>query len=86
MEGKIDENGVLEIKRAGKMQAMNCKPGGIAIGGISENFEIEACCGDSCPLFGEPSSVNKKDARVILIICQGRVLAFDKFTDERRKK
>jgi hypothetical protein len=90
MEGKINRDGTLVIKRGSKMKEMNCKPGGMAPGGIDDIF-IETC-GDDCPHFGEPESYleykddpphMKKTNDICLFICGGTTLRFSKFTDER---
>ncbi len=85
MNGKINNKGMLQIKRAGKMKAQGCP------------FTEEEYCGDQCPLFGEPTvskwmgSINtdaperEKDERYWdLSLCK-KTLLFDVFKDERRK-
>lgn len=79
MKGKIDENGWLNIERAGEMKEQECP--------------FANMCGDWCPLFGEPDTtitkiafmggtlVNEK-AETRLKICRAELL-FDEFSDER---
>jgi len=78
LSGKINQGGVLEIQRAGEFNIQECRFNGIAI--VNEN-PISCSCGDDCPHFGEP----KKNGLhgINLQICQGRILQFDAFKDER---
>lgn len=75
MEGKINKEGVLEMKRAGKFKEMQCRLAG----------ELISCvCGDDCPHFREPVILRYKLPNITeLQICQGNILAFHQFTDER---
>jgi len=80
MEGKIDKDGNLEIKRGKKYKVQAC----FYSGG-------EAACGGWCPQFGEPDFYKNADGvtdvhesySALLKICQNRLLNFDKFVDER---
>jgi hypothetical protein len=79
MKGKITERGWLMIERPGlkgaAMQEQNCP-----------RQQGTAGCGDWCPFFSEPGpgfSVGDKSASIE--ICEGRILRFEEFTDERRK-
>jgi len=76
MEGKINNGGILEIKRGKNYVKQDCleQPDG-------------RYCSDHCPQFGEPEFVSPFKANIgvtmVLRICQGRILDFEKFTDER---
>jgi len=79
VKGKIDKAGILFIERGKRMAVQNCP------------FK-ECRCGDWCPLFSEPRQValdtlyqSDKKVEAILIICHGRTLVFDHFTDERER-
>lgn len=67
MEGKIDKNGNLEIKRKNKWKYMYCP--------YSDTGEG---CGDWCALFGEP--VWSGSCKIGL--CH-KIITFRNFTDER---
>jgi len=69
MEGKIDKDGNLEIKRGKKYKVQACFYGGDG-------------CGDWCPQFGE-HSLSKSNGMTYLRICQKRILEFKDFEDER---
>jgi len=79
MEGKINQDGVLEIKRGTKMKIMSCQ------------YQSAACC-DECPKFGEPKGEiwidhwdqNHKIEYTIIKICDERLLKFKEFKDERK--
>jgi hypothetical protein len=85
MKGKIQGNGNLEIARGYLGKDMLCP-----YSGCNQIF-----CSDDCPQFGEPEAqINKisysagpptfEEAGVTkLQICQGRILYFDEFIDER---
>ncbi len=83
MKGKIDEKGVLHIQRGLEFKSMKCRQAGIL---------ASVACDDGCPVFGEPQSElkfsdpsdNSKPSTVVLLkICQGIILIFNQFTDER---
>lgn len=67
--GKIDKNGALHIERAGKMLPMYCPL-------TKEN------CSHWCPHFGNPEK-SYPPIETYVSICQGKVLSFMTFTDER---
>lgn len=69
MEGKIDKNGWLSIKRKNKFTKQGCP---------LDNKG--AHCGCWCALFGEPARVGENGA--VLCLCK-KVLDFNKFRDER---
>ena len=69
MEGKITKGGTLEILRGSRYEVQQCP-----------NKDDIGDCGGWCPLFGEPETAYLKGR---ITICQGRVLEFDNFTDER---
>ena len=69
-KGKINKNGVLEIKRAGNMTQQECQKGG------------RCFCGDSCSLFREPSEEHGVTA---VALCEGVIWFFNEFVDERYK-
>lgn len=76
MKGKINDLGDLEIFRNSKFKMQKCNFA--EMDGLGSQF-----CGDNCPLFGEPESVDV--VCVSIEICQGRTLLFGEFTDERVK-
>lgn len=71
IKGKINKLGCLEIDRKIKFVEQYCP--------VSQN---DVRCGDWCPLFGEPEY---EDDATVLVICQNKVLLFEKetFLDER---
>ena len=72
MRGKINEDGFLEIQRAGVMGLQVCPvhfPKG------DEHF-----CGEWCPLFREPVTV---PGGTTVRLCNGGEWFFTEFTDER---
>ena len=78
MEGRINKEGQLEIKRKDGYRLQMCL---YDMGG--------GFCGDWCPQFGEPlkwphslANGNTKGLK----ICQNRELVFSKFKDERTEK
>lgn len=82
MEGKIDEAGVLLIKRNGEFKKQIC---------IYD--ESECNCADWCPQFGEPELAGnilpKKDGsyhaeQARIKICINKNIEFEGFTDERK--
>ena len=80
-EGKIDKKGDLWILRGKKLKRMDCRGSGVLTRGfLLKSFKVLTCC-DHCSLFGEPEPY--PESRTTLEICRGRILAFDKFTDER---
>jgi hypothetical protein len=98
-DGKIDKDGFLEIKRGNTYKTQMCPFNTDIVtnedGGFVKNMAPGgASCGDWCPQFGEPAIEligNMRDGvmttidgdGVTLPICQGRILVFNKFTDER---
>jgi len=86
MKGKIDSSGYLWIERGEKMKPQQClsmvkhsSHGSVGMG--TRSNVSNRSCGDWCPLFGE--SKIHEDTQY-LQICQGRVLHFSEFTDERK--
>ena len=76
MRGKIDEDGFLFIKRRQfRMKRMYCR-------------RNSGCCGDTCPLFGDPISGGSlyPKGTMLLKICERNTLVFDQFVDERKEK
>lgn len=78
MEIKINKDGFLEIKRAGKLKLQYCPHMDFGDG------EGTAPCSDSCPLFGEPEDYQNKDGNMghMLRLCHMRIL-FGAIIDER---
>jgi hypothetical protein len=74
MNGAIDKDGNLHIERGGELLAQSCKFVSI------DEYAIDYYCTHFCPLFGEPWVNNGK---TMLELCQGRILKFDSFVDER---
>jgi hypothetical protein len=70
MEGKIDENGFLIVKRGNLFKDMTCPKS-------CEEYH----CGDWCALFGEPSS-SIVEEEVHLEICHNYFI-FTNIVDER---
>jgi len=79
MEGKINKNGNLRIKRGRKYKDQYCP---------YESSSEVTLCGDWCPQFGEPDwypeAKNWPDT-ANLNICQNRLLHFNQFKDERKQ-
>lgn len=92
MEGMIDRDGSLRIRRGGRMKIQECPF-------TSRDFKINDTlihnpCGDWCPLFNEPIDEYRKSTgiwpeqnlgptgRKLLSLCQN-VLAFKQIIDER---
>jgi hypothetical protein len=71
MDGTINVNGVLKIKRNGIFKNQECL------------YQKNGYCGDWCPQFGEPTASDSEFDATIQI-CQSRTLYFYKFTDERK--
>lgn len=67
LKGRIGENGILYIERVGEEKQTRCK-------------YAPRTCDDSCVSFGKPC---KKGNKVALRICDGDVLLFKQFKDER---
>jgi len=86
MKIKRDENGYLEIERAGRFVFQYCP--------LDPGNPYQSRCGDWCPLFGEPEhdfvpslhhlSGYAEGPNGKLPICQGRVLVGE-IIDERGK-
>ena len=82
MDGKICKDGSLEIKRTDLFKTQDCPFRSYHFHGKQES------CGDWCPHFGEPKpqcSEHSFPAKVILEICHGKILYFDKFSDQREQ-
>ena len=75
MEGKIDGEGDLLMRRGAKLKGQEC------FYSTASDLEVFVRCGDWCPQFGEPMVGD--DKMIWLTICQKRTLFFDRFTDER---
>jgi len=76
MNGKIDLDGILYIDRAGRSVVQMCK---FMSGDTSD------CCAHDCPHFGEPykRNITRGGTVTTLNICQGNILEFENFKDER---
>lgn len=82
MEGKINESGVLLIKRKNGYKPQCCP---FAKGPFS------GCCSDECALFGEPKiehtykeyTYETKDTQTVSLCLCNKTLIFKKFSDER---
>lgn len=79
MRGKITRNGVLAIWRGDDYKRQTC-PHDIA------------CCGDLCPLFGEPYVIeygyrwrNMQEMKTTRLELCKRTWVFDEFEDQRNK-
>ena len=81
MKGKINRDGVLELWRVYQFRVMECKRSGMAVVDLGRSPVI-ASCGDDCALFGEPNPWSET-RNIELEICEGRILSFDEFSDER---
>lgn len=81
MKGKINNEGILEIERAGRFKKMECRIAGLGFGDLGHD-PMACLCGDDCPHFGEPEYYEKR--HVIIEICQSRFLSFDEFEDQRK--
>ena len=70
LKGKINQQGLLSIERAGQMKIQYCPyhPAGLE-------------CGDWCPKFNEPHQVS--GAQTNIAICGDIVLQFHTLTDNR---
>ena len=76
MEGKITEQGTLQIKRGSALKNQFCPYAS------STATSEEKWCGDWCPLFSEPENIN---GSTYLSLCRGRhIFPKGKFTDERK--
>ena len=91
MKGKIDSSGYLWIERGEKMKPQQClsmvkhsSHGSVGMG--TRSSVSNRSCGDWCPLFGEPILFQRGVCDNNLMLCQGRILHFDKFTDERKNE
>lgn len=73
MKIKITEDGCLELERKGYMRLQHCP--------FYLNSVQVKCCGDWCPLFGEPVEENNSE-RSYLTICNNKTLCGE-ITDER---
>ena len=93
MEGRINKEGILEIKRGNKFKMQACP---YTVNQLSEGMSIKMKtnrCGHWCPLFGEPEdnvimkhkSVMDREIKkdgFILELCH-KELKFEKFEDLR---
>jgi hypothetical protein len=70
MEGIIDVDGILQIKRGNTMRPQMCP--------YSNGKRF---CGDWCAKFGEPRKI--ADGKTKLRICDNTVLIFKRFKDKR---
>ncbi len=83
MDGKINNDHRLEIKRAGTYLLQDCV----------RDKDQYYCVANSCPLFSEPEPETKNEirggatfaitGRTVLNICQQKTLIFENFIDER---
>jgi phage baseplate assembly protein gpV len=79
MEGKIDKDGCLLLKRHGKLRSQWCP--WTALG--DENPANS--CGHWCPHFGEPAFAQDNPVVLLTLTCgNGRLFRFTQFTDERQ--
>lgn len=87
MNGKINKDGNLEIKRGKEYKKQFCFYEDMQFYhyGLRQTVEKTKSCGDWCPQFGEPFSTKKQDSefKTGLLLCQGRYLYFRKFDDKR---
>jgi len=77
MDGKFNEEGALEIKRAGRWKEQKC---------FYQCVEYDVACGEHCPQVSEPiRQRNDKMERseTIVYICQNRHWKFTSFEDRR---
>ena len=83
MDGKIDRNGFLYIKRGKKMKTVLCPFCAWNTFEKMGQTQIEQNpCGDWCVLFGEPEIAGSPlPARIV--VCHDKELWFNEFTDER---
>lgn len=74
MEGMIDKDGELRIRRGGRWRDMICP-------------YKQTRCSDECPLLGEPQRLSGGTAIVPISCGQsvGAIWVFDDFFDERAK-
>lgn len=94
MKGKISASGHLSIYRGSDYKFQECRESAT---GDTMQLEYDYC-GDACPRFGEPEKEVERYVQVdtycerhrvsetgktLLHICQGRILTFDEFEDER---
>ncbi len=90
MKGKIDTQGNLCIKRAGKYVIAECKKHvSCVVVKTASNTQTRLCgkCNHYCPLFGEPEQEGFEGVcfRTYLSLCC-KEICFDEFTDERGDK
>ena len=86
MNGKIDKEGYLYIERGGMMKRQGC-----FFHTATATAIMNYVCGDGCSQFGEPVQPPPHmqpaaSPKMLLDICQGRTLVFEKFEDERGAK
>jgi hypothetical protein len=77
VRGKINNNGVLEIERAGKFKQMECRKSTAWSEGDMDCF----LCNDDCSLFREPEQSSGEE-KIKLVLCD-TLWYFDEFEDER---
>lgn len=75
MKGIINKDGCLFIYRKGSYRNQHCP------------FTSDiSCCGDWCPLFGEPEKIKVGvKEKWKLVLCK-KVLIFDEFIDKRKEE
>jgi hypothetical protein len=85
MKGKINKKGELEIKRAGKFKLQECRSAGAFFVPDDGYHSPSLCtCSDDCLHFGElEKALCSENHNKSLQVCQGKILYFDEFEDER---
>lgn len=88
MEGLINMDGNLEIRRRGEKYLPQACPFGVVKEDKGDGKQQRTACGDWCPQFGEPivskTAIPGKPDSVVIYICQGKVLNFNEFLREER--
>lgn len=82
MKVKIDELGILFLGRRGRLEMQSC-PTAQWYDDDDQVYRQE-CCGDHCPLFGEPE---ERNGYIAIQLCHGVLLQIKpaEFTDEREE-
>ena len=80
MKGKLNQNGILEIERAGKFKQMKCKKTAVPV--LPEDILVDFC-DDDCALFEEPEFHDGARPQWTLNLCEFKVLTFSELEDER---
>jgi len=92
MNAKINNEGYLEIERAGTPRLQIC-PMVMSRGLVRKDLlHKDIPCGDWCPLFGEPYDVkikSEQDSSILVYkfyieLCSGRILRLKGIEDERK--